>query len=115
MSVFRRILFLVVYTTPTVVFAAARTFNELACEVVNIIDTATLTLIVFGLVVYFWGVVTSIPHLGDEKGAEKRKSVFFWGIIVLFIMFSIWGIVQILQRTLFGENYLDPGGGGPVC
>ena len=100
---------------PNIASAAPRTFYELACEIVKIIDTASLTLIVFGLVVYFWGMATGIPHFGDEKGAEKRKNLFFWGIVALFVMVSIWGIVQILQKSLFGENYLDPSGGGAAC
>ena len=98
---------------PAAVFAAPRTFQQLACEVVDLMDTATFTLIIFGLVMYFWGVATNIPHFGDEKGAEKQKSFFFWGLIVLFVMVSIWGIIQLLQNTL---GFKDPSGsGGPVC
>ena len=98
---------------PLIALAAPRSFRELACEVTAIIDTATFMLITFGLVAYFWGVATNIPHFGDEKGAEKRKSFFFWGIVILFVMVSIWGIVQLLQNTL---GFKDPTGlGGPVC
>jgi hypothetical protein len=62
---------------------------------------------------YFWGIATNIPHFGDEKGAEKRKSFFFWGLIILFVMVSIWGIIQLLQNTL---GVRDPTGtAAPVC
>lgn len=103
-----------VLATPMLAFAAApRTFQELACNVADLIDTATFTLIVFGLVAYFWGIATNIPHFGDEKGAEKRKSFFFWGLIILFVMVSIWGIIQLLQGTL---GVKDPSGSGtPAC
>jgi len=98
---------------PLVALAAPRTFKDLACEAASLIDTATFMLITFALVAYFWGVATNIPHFGDEKGAEKRKSFFFWGLIIFFVMVSIWGIVQLLQNTL---GFKDPSGlGGPVC
>ena len=100
---------------PGVAFAAAaRTFQELALSVAKIIDTATITLVVLGLVVYFWGMAVNIPHFGDEKGAEKQKAFFFWGILILFVMVSIWGIIQLLQNTLFGNNPLSPSTGEPA-
>lgn len=99
---------------PGVASAAANTFQELALDVVQILDVATFTLIVFGLVAYFWGMVTSIPHFGDEKGAERVKSLFFWGLVVLFVMVSIWGIVRLLQNTLFGNSAFNPATGEPA-
>ncbi|MBI4090430.1 MAG: hypothetical protein HY422_00195 [Candidatus Komeilibacteria bacterium] len=94
--------------------AAPNTFYDLAYDVVEILDTATFTLIIFGLVVYFWGIATNIPHFGDEKGAEKQKSFFFWGLVVLFMMVSIWGIIQLLQNTLFGSIPFSPNAGEPA-
>ena len=99
---------------PFATLAAPNTFQDLAFDVVELIDMATMTLIVFGLVAYFWGMAINIPHFGDEKGAEKRRSFFFWGIIVLFVMVSIWGIVQLLQNTLFGNSPFDPATGEPA-
>jgi len=91
--------------------AAAQTFNELALKVVEILDTATFTLIILGIVVYFWGIAVNIPHFGDEKGAEKQKSFFFWGIVILFVMVSIWGIIKLIQNTLFGSSPYAPNSG----
>lgn len=110
----RTIVPIMIVVMPALVLAAApRTFRELACEIADLIDTATFTLIIFALVAYFWGLATNIPHFGDEKGAEKRKSFFFWGLIIIFVMVSIWGIVQLLQNTL---GVQDPSGSGAnVC
>lgn len=100
---------------PLAALAAPNTFQELAYDVVEILDTATFTLVVFALVVYFWGMATNIPHFGDEKGAEKRKSFLFWGIVVLFVMVSIWGIIKLLQNTLFGGSPFSPNSGEPAA
>jgi len=105
---------LVLLLSPTSAEAAAQSFQELALDVVEIIDTATITLIVFALVVYFWGMAVNIPHFGGEKGGEKQKAFFFWGLLVLFVMVSIWGIIQLLQNTLFGDNPFDPATGDPA-
>ena len=108
------LLALLLLLSPSSAAAAAQTFQELALDIVEIIDTATITLIVFALVVYFWGMAVNIPHFGGEKGGEKQKAFFFWGLLVLFVMVSIWGIIQLLQNTLFGDNPFAPATGAPA-
>jgi len=93
---------------PALAYAAPKNFKELTEILVDLIGGATVVMMVFGLVMYLWGMAVNIPEFGDEKGAEKRKSFFFWGIIVLFLMVSIWGILQLLQNTLFGDNTSGP-------
>ncbi|MEK7480229.1 MAG: hypothetical protein AAB665_02990 [Patescibacteria group bacterium] len=93
---------------PALAYAAPKNFSELAKLMVDLIEGATVVMMVFGLVMYLWGMAVNIPEFGDEKGAEKRKSFFFWGIIVLFLMVSIWGILRLLETTLFGDISAKP-------
>jgi hypothetical protein len=60
------------------------------------------------LIFFFWGLARLIFSAGDEKGREDGKKIMLWGIIALFIMFSVWGIVQLLQRSLFNEVLPSP-------
>lgn len=99
---------LAVLILPAVASAeAARTFQELAADIVEILDATTAVLIVAGIVVYFYGISTNILNFSDDAG-EKVKAYFFWGIIVLFVMVSIWGILRLLQDTLFGGSINNP-------
>lgn len=98
---------IVVVLTPAIALAAPRTFSELAGLIVNILDGAAGLLVLAGIVVYFYGLSTNILKMKDE-GGEKFRSYFIWGIIVIFIMVSIWGILRILQNTLFGSNAYSP-------
>lgn len=93
---------------PTLAWAAPQNFQALAYTIVGILNNGALLLITFGLVVYFWGIASNIGHFGDEKGQEKLKSYFFWGIIIFFVMVSLWGIVNLLQSTLFGGDTTSP-------
>ena len=89
---------------------AARTFQELAYDIVDIFDATTAVLIVAGIVVYFYGISTNILNFSDD-GGEKVRAYFFWGIIILFVMVSIWGILRLLQSTLFGGSINSPTSG----
>jgi hypothetical protein len=61
---------------PGVALAAPRTFQELINYVVLLLNSATAVLIVFGLVVYFYGIATNILKMGER---DKVKAYFFWG------------------------------------
>ena len=92
--------------------ASPRTFQELSGIIVTLLDNMTAVLVVAGVVVYFFGVSTNILNFSDKSG-EKLKAYFFWGIIVLFVMVSIWGILRLLQSTLFGgTQFGTPSDGG---
>lgn len=90
--------------------AAPRTFGEFASLVVSLLDVGTGLLILAGIVIYFYGISTNIMKLSDE-GGQKARAYFGWGILVLFVMVSIWGILNLLQNTLFGNNPRDPATG----
>jgi hypothetical protein len=37
---------------------------------------------------------------GGEKSAEEGKSIMVWGVVGLFVAFSIWGIIRFIQSEL---------------
>jgi uncharacterized membrane protein HdeD (DUF308 family) len=47
------------------------------------------------LLFFFWGVAKYILSVGSEK--EQGKQIMVWGVIALFVMASIWGLVRFIQ------------------
>ena len=91
---------------------APRTLTDLVNILISLLSYGTGLVITFGIVVYFWGIVWSMKKFG-EGDADRFKSYFFWGILALFMMVSIWGILNILQQTVFNSNPNDPGQSSP--
>ncbi len=105
---------LVALATPALALAAApRTLQDLANLIVQLLDSTTTVLIVAGIVVYFYGVSTNLFKVSEGSGAQKLRSQLIWGIVILFVMVSIWGIINLLQNTLFGGNSFNPTSGAP--
>lgn len=53
------------------------------------------------LLYFFWGVAKYIRSgAGGEKAAEEGKNVMVWGLVGLFVAFSIWGIISFIQSEL---------------
>lgn len=87
---------------PAVSEAAPRTWSELVNTLVSIMNSGIATLVTLALVAYFWGIATNI--LKFEGDPEKKKAYFFWGIVILFVMVSIWGILGLVKNSLFGPS-----------
>jgi hypothetical protein len=58
--------------------------------------------IVFTLAVvyFFWGLADFIRKAGGSE-VEEGKRKMIWGIIALFVMASIWGIVFFISDIFF--------------
>jgi len=64
-------------------------------------------LIAAAVVCFIWGVLKFILNADDATKREEGRQFIIWGILGLFIMVSIWGIVNILNAT-FGVNNVIP-------
>ncbi len=62
---------------------------------------ASLVPIAIGLavVIFLFGIIKYITAGDDESGRESARQLMLWGIIGLFVMVSIWGLVTILNST----------------
>jgi hypothetical protein len=52
--------------------------------------------IALGLLVFIWGMVQFIISAGDDDAKAVGKQRMVWGILALFAIVAVWGIVQLL-------------------
>ena len=80
-----------------------------------IIQSITRILDVFALLGFFWGLGMFIWSAGDEKKRGQGRNVMIWGIIALFVLISITGLLNILQTTfsLNGSQTISPPSADP--
>jgi hypothetical protein len=56
-------------------------------------------IIALTLLVFLWGVFKFVISGGDSDARKEAQGYMIWGIIALFVMVSVWGLVNILVRT----------------
>lgn len=89
---------------PSVALAqAVSSFQDLANSIAKILNAGALLLITATIVVYFYSIVGHVFRInrGEGSSSDLRKTLWM-GILIIFVMVSIWGIIQILQNSLFG-------------
>ncbi len=52
------------------------------------------------VLVFVWGLALYILRAGDDEGLEEGRHRMFWGIVALFLIVSIWGIVVLLETMV---------------
>ncbi|MEK7179347.1 MAG: pilin [Patescibacteria group bacterium] len=70
------------------------TVIEKTTAIVNAIVPLVITL---ALIYFIWGVAKYITAKDDEK-KEEARNVMVYGVIGLFFIVSVWGIVALLQQ-----------------
>ena len=85
-------------------FAIAQTPAEiLISEILYIITLAIPVLLGLAVLLFLWGLAQYVTKTGDVESREGAKQKMIWGIVAIFVMVSIWGLVAFLQ-TVFGVN-----------
>jgi hypothetical protein len=84
-------------------YASAAMFGGIRGAIISIIEiVGQLRGLVVGLALlyFFWGIATYIRAAGDEKELDKGKRIMIWGVVALFVMTSVGGLVRFLQNEL---------------
>jgi len=92
---------MVVGLSPRVVLAGApQNFTQLVGLFLNLILLIIPLIAALCMLAFFWGLAKFILDAGDERARTEGKRFMLWGLIALFVMVSLWGIVSIFTNTL---------------
>ncbi|MDO8523223.1 MAG: hypothetical protein Q7S12_02995 [bacterium] len=80
-------------------FAFAADITSILGVVTTILNLIIPILMILATVVFLWGVITYITAGGDEEKAATGRAYIIWGLIGLFAMVAIWGLVLALVST----------------
>lgn len=97
-------LLMLLFAPTNIAFAEVKNFKGLVLKFVELLDVATITISGLALL-FFLGKLTFGLWGYNGENVEQRKKMqqtIVWGLITLFVLFSIWGIIQALQRTITG-------------
>ncbi len=102
------IIFILFIICPTVSFAGissgSETFASLVSTFTNSVISALSGLfLALGLLAFLYGLIEYIwaRRKGDEKALGDGNKFMVWGLIALFVMFSVYGIINLGQSILF--------------
>lgn len=79
---------------------AASTLIDLSARFLSFLNVIPLFLVGFALIFFFYGLSGYLYSI-DDKSKVAAKTVMINGVIGIFVMVSIWGIISEV-RNIFG-------------
>jgi uncharacterized membrane protein YidH (DUF202 family) len=73
-------------------------FDGLLDDIGSFIGSLVPVLIGVAVVVFIWGVIKYTTAGDDPEKRAAARSLMIYGIIAIFVIVSIWGLVAILQQ-----------------
>lgn len=105
----KSLLTLLAVLTPVLSFAqgtapVARTIDGFLNYILYLASRALPLLILAAVVLLLFGIVKLFFFNTTEDGRKEGKWFIINGIIALFVMVSVWGLVNVLRGTFLLEN-----------
>lgn len=106
-----RIILAVSLFAPLLAFAQPRNFEDFAGVIINIGNNLALLFITAAFAAFLWGVARTILHADNADEREKGKKTMAYGLVSLFIISALWGIMALSRNTFFFSSDSPKGGG----
>ncbi len=100
--IFRALSLLALLGLPLVSFAQSLNLSpvsKLIGAIAAVIGTLVPILVTLGLVVFLWGLVKYLWGHGGKADIDGAKKLMKWGLLTLFVMVSVWGIIDLMQAA----------------
>lgn len=75
--------------------------NFFTCTLMNAVVPLLGALAVVG---FIYGIIKYFLNPDNEEKRKEGKSFMFWGLVTLFVMVSIWGLVSLFSNSFLGNG-----------
>lgn len=80
-----------------------KTFKELIKKIGQLFEQGAITLIVAGLVIFLFGAAVNMWKSSESKNSFLKTHLPV-GVLILFVMVSVWGILKLMRDTFLGPS-----------
>ncbi len=100
------LLLILITFAPIPVFAQrVNDFESLVGKIYGMLSSIVPLIVALTLIVFLWGIFQLVRSNSEDTRADAIKVITF-GVVALFVMVSVWGLVAILNNTFFGGSQL---------
>jgi hypothetical protein len=101
----KKVIFIGIVLAPSLAFAADTTpLSTFVANMGGIVNQLIPILSTVVVLVFFYGLIKYILAGGDDEASKKARSYMIRGIIGMFVLTTIWGIIGFIQQTVGNKN-----------
>lgn len=99
----KKFIILALAAAPSLAFAQdLGNLERLLRSVGRLVDIALPIVVALALLAFFYGLAKSI--FGGPDGKAEAQHLMIWGVVALFVMVSIWGLVRFIGNAFGVEQ-----------
>lgn len=85
------------------------TFADLVFLVIDqVVKPLTSLAVAVGFLYFLWGIAKYLLNSGDSKAQGEARGAMIYGVLGMFVMFSVWGLVYLLQYSFYLDGAVQP-------
>ena len=88
----------------------AQTFSSIADNIAEALLLLIPILFILATIVFIWGIILYVTAGGDEEKRKEGRKFIIYGLIGLFVMVAVWGIVNVIVGLFFPDGLPGPPG-----
>lgn len=107
------VIFGALFFAPAVTFAQGELDNvfSLVNSIRDVVDVLIPLVAALALLYFFWGLAKFILNSDNEEARDSGKHIMIWGVVALFIIVSVWGLVAFIGDAI---GIPQDGGNQPI-
>ncbi len=84
---------------PLMASAAIANIDDIYAFILKMFQYATVIIIALAVLYFLFGVFNYVTKGGEAEGRQEAIKMIIGGIVAIFVMISVWGLVSILTNT----------------
>ncbi len=85
--------------------------GSLVDAILTQLNSVVLLLSSVAFLLFLAGCIRLIYNAGSEAGFKRDRRILTWGLVALFVLMSVWGIVAMIQTAVLPNAGPTPSSG----
>jgi hypothetical protein len=81
--------------------AYATPLGGVLAMILNLVSLASFIVGALALIWFFWGIIQYVLKGENIEKRAQSRDFMIYAVIGMFVMFSIWGLVNLVRNTFF--------------
>jgi hypothetical protein len=90
----------------------ASSLRDVVAFAINIISLIVPVLVALIVVIFMWFGVKYVYSADSAESKNSSREALVWGLVALFVVMSVWGILRFTCDTLLGSSSCSSGNAG---
>ncbi|MEK7099132.1 MAG: hypothetical protein AAB916_01285 [Patescibacteria group bacterium] len=85
---------------PMAAYAQLLKTEALITKSTDVLRVIVVIVFTLALIVFAWGIVQYLTAAGDAAKLKTARPFLWWGIIGMFVLASVWGLISFIAKEL---------------